>query len=158
MILGKFKYYLIFILIPFVVGGISASLTRDQRYIYETLTLPPFAPPSYVFPIVWSILYFLMGVSSIMIFAQRFKNPKDIFSALFVYAISLFFNFLWPIIFFNMQAFFLASIWLLILCFLVLRTIIKYGRFSKEAANLQIPYFLWTLYAMYLNIGIFLLN
>ena len=150
--------YLVAIAIPMTVGIAAAALTRDSMDIYSTLKTPPLAPPGIVFPIVWSILYLLMGISSAMIYTNRERNPDSAKKGLTSYAISLVLNFFWSIVFFNMQAAFLALIILLaMLCYIIL-TVIEYRKVMPAAAYLQIPYIAWVLFAGYLNAGIWLLN
>lgn len=154
----KIKPYVISILISLAVGGLSALLTRNNMDIYETINTPPLSPPSILFPIVWTILYILMGVSAAIIYNKKNKDYNAVMSALFVYAISLFLNFWWSIIFFNGRFFTFAFIWILLLDLSVIATILRYKPISKLAAFLQIPYLLWVLFASYLNLGIAVLN
>ncbi|MBQ7906342.1 MAG: tryptophan-rich sensory protein [Clostridia bacterium] len=151
---AKIKPYVISILISVGVGLLSSLFTMGNMDIYSTLNVPPLAPPSILFPIVWTILYILMGVSAAIVFT----SGKDATRALTVYGISLFVNFLWSIIFFNLEAYLFAFIWLVLLIILVALTIYEYSKISKVAAYLQIPYLLWVAFAGYLSFGIFLLN
>ncbi len=150
--------YIIFIALPLTVGVLSALITRESMDIYASLVTPPLAPPSWLFPVVWTILYTLMGVSSAMVYLRRDKNPEAASQGLSFYFISLAVNFAWSIIFFNMRAFLFAFIWLLLLLYLIIRTILSYIKVSPLAAYLQIPYLLWVAFAGYLNFAIFLLN
>lgn len=154
----KIKTYVIAILIPLAIGGLSAFITKDSMDIYSTLNTPPLSPPSVLFPIVWTILYILMGVSSAMVYLNKDKMKTKVQSALLTYGVSLFFNFFWSILFFNMRTFLFAFIWLLVLLYLIIRTITKYRQIDKVAAYLQIPYALWVAFAGYLNFGIWYLN
>ncbi len=156
--LKKAKPYIISILIALAVGGLSAFSTRNNMDIYNDIKMPPFSPPGVVFPIVWSILFILMGVSSALVYKKREVNPKASSDGLLVYAISLFFNFMWSIIFFNLRSFFFAFIWILVLWALILATILNYKKVSPLAAYLQIPYLIWVSFATYLNFGVYLLN
>ncbi len=155
---NKIKPYIISVAAALAVGGLSALLTAGNMDLYSTVTPPPLAPPSILFPIVWTILYTLMGISAAVIYSEKENMPKEVSSALFVYAFSLFLNFFWSIIFFNMQAFLFAFVWLLILWVTILITIIKYYRISPVAGLLQIPYLLWVTFAGYLNLAIYVLN
>lgn len=155
---NKIKPYIISVAAALAVGGLSALLTAGNMDLYSTVTPPPLAPPSILFPIVWTVLYTLMGISAAMVYSEKENMPKEVSSALFVYAFSLFLNFFWSIIFFNMQAFLFAFVWLLILWVTILITIIKYYRISPVAALLQIPYLLWVTFAGYLNLAIYVLN
>lgn len=154
----KTKTYIISIAIPLLVGVISALLTRGNMNIYQEVETPPLSPPSFLFPIVWTVLYVLMGISSAMIskHSRALKRQKD--TALYTYAASLFVNFFWSIIFFNMRAFLFAFIWLLLLLFLIISTILQYRKINPSAAYLQIPYAVWVTFAGYLNFGIWILN
>jgi len=154
----KIKSYIIAIIIPLAVGGLSALLTRGNMDLYSTVITPPLAPPAILFPIVWTILYTLMGISSALVYNSDMSSKQEIKSALYTYGVSLFFNFLWSIIFFNNQQFLFAFIWILILLFLIVRTIMKYYKINPFAAYLQIPYLLWVTFAAYLNFAIWWLN
>ena len=156
--LKKLRPHIVSVLIALAVGGLSAILTKDNMDLYSRIITPPLAPPSVVFPIVWSILYILMGVSAGMIYTQKWQNPVEVKNALAFYAISLFANFLWSIIFFNNGDFLKAFLWLIILWILIFVYIIKYRKIYRKAGNLQIPYFLWVTFAGYLNLSIYLLN
>ncbi len=156
--LKNIKQYIIAILIPLLVGGLSAFLTRGNMDLYSEIVMPPLAPPAIIFPIVWTILYVLMGISSLMIYKNKTSPFKERASALSTYASSLVVNFAWSIIFFNFRAYLLAFIWLLLLFFLVVKTILEYRRIDKAAAYLQIPYAVWVAFAGYLTFTIWLLN
>ena len=159
---GWFKQYIpiyiIAIAIPLAVGLLSAFVTMDSMKIYGEINTPPLAPPSILFPIVWSILYILMGVSSAMIYINRENNPGYTRRGLAYYAMSLIANFAWSIIFFNVRAFRIAFVWLLLLLYLIIRTILCYFKVNRIAAYLQIPYVLWVTFASYLTLGVVLLN
>ena len=146
------------ILIPLAVGITSALLTMDNMDIYSEITRPPLSPPSILFPIVWSILYTLMGISSAIIFKNRNDDIENASLGLSFYAISLAFNFVWSIIFFNFRYYLFAFVWLLVLLYLIIRTIILYSKVNKTAAYLQIPYAIWVAFAGYLTFAIYLLN
>ncbi len=150
--------YFIAILIPLAVGIVSALLTMDSMDLYSEIVRPPLSPPSIVFPIVWTILYTLMGISSAIVFSNRQKDIESASLGLSYYAISLAFNFVWSIIFFNFRYYLFAFVWLLVLLYLIIRTIVEYKKVSPVAAYLQIPYALWVTFAGYLTIAIYLLN
>lgn len=156
--LQRIKLYAIAIAIPLTVGITSALLTRNNMQIYSELKIPPLAPPSWIFPVVWTILYVLMGISSAMICEKRDKSPYAVTDALCFYILSLAFNFAWSIIFFNFRWFLFAFIWLLALLYLIIRTVIAYRPIDQRAAKLQIPYIIWVIFAGYLNFGIYILN
>lgn len=152
----KIKPYLLSILISVAVGGLSALLTKDNMEVYSGLNQPPLAPPMIVFPIVWSILFVLMGISSAAVYNER-KNT-DVSSALKIYGLQLIVNFFWSLIFFNMQAYLFAFIWLILLWILIAAMIVQFYKIKPAAAYLQIPYLLWVTFAGYLTLMIYLLN
>ena len=123
---------------------------------FNMVNKPPLSPPSPLFPIVWSILYVLMGVASYII-ATSDKTYRAK-SALAVYEIQLAFNFLWSIIFFNLGAYWFAFLWLLILWVLIIITTVLFYKISKTAGFLMIPYLLWVTFAAYLNFAIAIIN
>lgn len=154
----KYKSYIISAAIALLVGGLSALLTRGNMDIYKDINVPPLAPPSFLFPIVWSILYILMGISAALVYESRKIHPEKAKNALSYYAVSLFFNFFWSILFFNFRTFLASFIWLFILWILILVCIIKFYHFSKASSYLLIPYFIWVAFALYLNLAIYVLN
>ncbi|MBO7195943.1 MAG: tryptophan-rich sensory protein [Clostridia bacterium] len=150
--------YLVAIAIPLTVGIVAAALTRDSMDIYGRLNTPPLAPPSALFPIVWTALYILMGISSAMIYQKRNRYPEAAKNGLIYYGVSLVLNFSWSIIFFRLQAAFFALIVLIALLYTIIKTILEYRKVCPIAAYLQIPYAIWIIFAGYLNAGIWLLN
>ena len=156
--LKKIKPYAISILISLGVGGLSALITRGNMDLYGEVKAPPLAPPSILFPIVWTALYILMGISAAMIYLSKNTDFKKRSAALATYASSLVVNFAWSIIFFKFKAYFFAFIWLLLLLYFVVKTIVQYKEINKTAADLQIPYALWVTFAGYLSFGIWILN
>jgi len=157
-IIKKLLPYIISCLISLGVGILSALITRGNMDIYDSITKPPLAPPGILFPIVWSVLYILMGISSARIYIAREQNIAESKDALAVYAMSLAVNFTWSILFFNLGAFLVAFIWLLLLLSLIITTVIRYYPLDRPAALLQIPYIAWVAFAGYLNLAIFFLN
>ena len=143
------------LLVVYAVAGLSALLTMQSMKDYTALNKPQLAPPGYIFPIVWSILFTLMGISAYLVF-QSLSDRKDF--PFTIYALQLVFNFFWPIIFFNSEQYLFALIWLVVLWFLILAMILAFSRHNKTAAYLQIPYLIWVTFAGYLNAGIWLLN
>ena len=150
--------YVIFIGVTLAVGGLSALITSGSMDIYGDIILPPLAPPSILFPIVWTILYVLMGISAAMIYTDRFSSQKSKTDALTVYALQLIFNFFWSIFFFNLRAFLFSFLWLAVLLLLIVKMIVDFVKIKKLAGYLQIPYLIWVTFAGYLNLGIYLLN
>ena len=154
----RIKPYVVSIAIALAVGLFSALLTRDSMDIYSQLVTPPLAPPGWLFPVVWTVLYVLMGISAAIIWEQREEDPAVASSGLSAYALSLGFNFLWSILFFNCRWLLLSFFWLLGLLALIWITVYDYRQISRPAAYLQIPYALWVTFAGYLNFGIWFLN
>ena len=151
----NWKTLIISILISLGVGTLAGLLNKEAFEAYSVFIKPPLAPPSIVFPIVWTILYFLMGISAYKIFESEDVNRKN---ALIIYGIQLFVNFAWPFIFFNKQDFLFAFIWLLLLVAAVASMIYVFYKIDKKAGLLQIPYLIWLLFAAYLNYGVYILN
>lgn len=153
----EIKTYIVAIIIPLLVGGLSALLTMGSMDIYSSIIRPPLSPPAIVFPIVWTVLYILMGIGSAMIYnSDATEDEKK--NALTVYAIQLIINFFWSIIFFNLRAYLFSFILLVVLWILVLVMILKFAKINKTAAILQIPYLLWLTFAGYLSLIIYILN
>lgn len=151
----EWKPLIISIVIALGAAGISAWITGDSMDVYKALKLPPLAPPEMVFPIVWTVLFILMGISSYLIYISRSKNKK---TDLTIYIIQLVVNIIWTPLFFNLKLYLLAFIWLILLWCLVWIMVIMFYRIDKKAALLQIPYLIWLTFAGYLNLAIYLLN
>lgn len=151
------KLLIICLVIPLAVGGIAALLTGGGMNTFETLNQPPLSPPGWLFPVVWIILYILMGIASYLVLTSG-KSQESIRRALVLYGIQLAFNFLWPIFFFGLSAYLFAFIWLVALWLLILATAVSFYRISDIAGYLMIPYLIWVTFAGYLNLGIYLLN
>ena len=151
--MSKFKIYLISILIPIVLGGVIGFIISGYMD-YDTLNKSVLSPPGIVFPIVWTILYFLMGISyaTIIIYSNvDEKTNKIYFSQLII-------NLLWSIIFFVFKNRFLAFLWIILLLILIIIMIKRFYEKNKFAGIIQIPYLLWTVFATYLNLFIYILN
>lgn len=151
----RWKPLIVSLIIPLAVGALAAYLTRDSMEVYGQLNQPPLAPPTIVFPIVWTILYVLMGISSYLVFVSQAGNRTG---ALTVYAIQLILNFLWPILFFNVQSYLISFIVLVLLWISVVLMIWQFTKARPVAGYLQIPYLIWVTFAGYLNLMIYLLN
>lgn len=168
----QWKSLIISILIPLAVGALSAFLTRDSMMAFSALEKPPLSPPGWLFPVVWTILYILMGIASYLAltagpaFPQATgrlsrtasENTLSEDPALRFYAAQLVFNFGWSLIFFNQEAYLLAFFWLLILWLLILITTLLFWQRSRLAGILMLPYLAWVTFAGYLNLGIWWLN
>jgi len=151
----RLKPLVLSLIISLGTGGLSGFLTRNAMQTYQMVVQPPYAPPSYIFPIVWTILYFLMGISAYLIYVSKSADKKQ---ALGLYAAQLAVNFVWPFIFFVAQQYLLAFICLVVLWLLVFSMILSFHKICRMAALIQIPYILWLTFAGYLNLGIYLLN
>lgn len=152
----QWKRLILCILIPLVVGGVSALISRGGMENFASVKQPPLAPPDILFPIVWTILYVLMGIASYLVSVS--DTPYRSKTALTVYGVQLFFNFAWSIIFFNFEAYVISFIWLLVLWVLIGITAFLFYGISKAAGYLMIPYLAWVSFAAYLNLGIAILN
>lgn len=148
----KLSKKLFYILTP-LIGGSIVGLIINKYIDYEYLINPPLSPPSYLFPIVWSILYILMGIAY---YIYR-KNNYNI-STIKLYYIQLILNYLWSIIFFVFKLKTLALLWIIILAITIIYLMIKLFTEEKTSFYLFIPYILWVLFATYLNAGIVILN
>lgn len=151
--MSNFKTYAKSILIPVIVGGV-VGLIISGSIDYNSLEKPFLAPPSILFPIIWTILYILMGVSYGLLETKDLLDSR----AKMIYYVQLFVNALWPIFFFTLKWRLFAFIWILLLAFLVILMVAEFYKKNKTAGLLQIPYLLWTLFALYLNLSIYLLN
>lgn len=153
---------IIAIAIPLAIGMLSSFITKDAMMSFNAMNKPPFAPPGILFPIAWTILYILMGISSYIIYAYDAQNDTSSLNlknkCLLLYAIQLIFNFFWSIIFFKFKLYIFAFVWLVILWILVFKLMKESKKISKVASYLSIPYLAWMAFASYLNIGIIILN
>lgn len=152
----NWKKLIISLAIPLAVGGLAALLSGGMGN-YTVMNQPPLSPPGWIFPIVWSILYLAMGYASYRILMSG-ADKADIKQALTFYGIQLALNFLWPIIFFGLQWYWVAFVWLVLLWVFIYLTMRMFGTIDDTAENLLIPYLLWVTFAGYLNLGVALLN
>ncbi|WP_297233829.1 TspO/MBR family protein [uncultured Flavonifractor sp.] len=153
----KWLSYVLWILFTEGVGFLSGWLTREGSQLYsQTIVKPPLSPPAMVFPIVWGILFVLMGIGAARIYLAE-PSPERT-RGLRIFLLQLAFNFFWSILFFNFQVFGIALIWLLILWGLILWMIFTFRQVDPLAAWLQVPYLLWVSFAAYLNFGVWRLN
>lgn len=153
----NYKLLAICIAIPLAVGALAGFLTKDSMAAFGALNKPSLSPPGFLFPIVWTILYILMGISSYLVITSG-QGENKIRDAMITYGLQLVFNFFWSIWFFNFGWYLFAFIWLLILWVLIFNTIASFYEISKTAAYLLIPYLLWVTFAGYLNFAIYLMN
>ena len=145
------------ILLAEAVGALSGWLTREGTQIYaQTIVKPPLSPPGWVFPVVWAILYALMGIGAAKVYQAPASKTRSMGLNLFIAQLVV--NFFWSPIFFNLQDFGFSLLWLLLLWGLVLWMILAFRKVKPLAAKLQIPYLLWLTFAAYLNFGVWYLN
>ena len=155
--LKQWKPYIISAGIALGVGALSGLLSMDAMEDYaQQITKPPLSPPGWLFPVVWTILYTIMGISAARVWLAKDSAARS--KGLNLYVTQLIVNFFWSLIFFNAQAFGFAVIWLLLLWALVLLMILQFYKADRLAALLQIPYLIWLTFAAYLSIGVWYLN
>ena len=177
---GTFKKLIIAIGIPILVWGLSGLIVRDSREAFEMLEKPGITPPGWVFPVVWLVLYALMGITLYIAYNQEAAtqattqesthtstqasthtstiSPQQKKNALILYGVQLVVNFFWPIIFFGYERYLLAFFWLVLLLVLIIFTIKAFYKISKPAAWLSVPYLLWVTFAGVFNLAIYCLN
>ncbi len=154
---SKIKTFLFFTAIPLLVGTIAGLLTRGSMETFSRLNQPPLSPPGILFPIVWTILYTLMGIASYLVYTSD-ATKEEVNNALLIYFLQLAVNFFWSIFFFNFEWYIFSFFWLILLWILIFYTIRLFYPISNTAAYLLIPYLLWVTFAGYLNLGIAALN
>ncbi len=143
--------------IPLATGALSAIATMGSMDDFAALDQPPLSPPGWLFPVVWSALYILMGIASYIVFEAPVKGEEKA-AAFKPYFLQLGFNFFWSIIFFNLGLYEVAFGWLLAMLALIVITTVRFGRIDRRAAYLMLPYIAWVLFAGYLNLGVAILN
>ena len=151
----KWKTLLISVAVPLIVGGLSAVLTAGSMENFKLLEKPPLSPPAAVFPVVWTLLYILIGWTAGNIAASR---DLDKGLAIKLYLLQLFINILWPVIFFKLEAAKFALFWLVLLIIAAVLTFLSFKRIDTKSAWLLLPYLAWCCFAFYLNLGIVALN
>lgn len=151
------KKLLICLGIPLAVGGLSALLTGGGMRQYGQMRQPPFSPPGWLFPVVWTILYLLMGYASYRVLTSD-RDEDEIRRALRLYGAQLAVNFLWPLVFFGLEWYLASFVVLLALWALVFLTIRAFSDIDERSGDLLLPYILWITFAGYLNAGVYLLN
>lgn len=151
------KKLLLSLAAPLAVGGLSALVTKDYMMMFEVIEKPPLSPPGWVFPAAWTMLYILMGLASYRVWISDAQTEQKKAGAAF-YALSLIFNFGWPIIFFVLEKYLAAFVWLCLLWIFTLAAAVRFGKADKAAGWLMLPYVLWVTFAGYLNMGIYLLS
>lgn len=147
----KLTDLLIFILLTELVGVISGLLAGNSFEVYSEITKPILSPPAGIFPVVWFLLYALMGTSMYIVY----NCDKNL---ILLYAVQLFVNFMWSILFFRFRLIGISVIVILILIILVIIMTVKFFKINKAAGYINIPYIVWLIFAFYLNIGVYILN
>ncbi|MBR6386299.1 MAG: tryptophan-rich sensory protein [Ruminococcus sp.] len=138
-----------------LVGALSALISGGYSEYYSQLVQPAFAPPSAVFPVVWAVLYAVMGFSAYLVYFSESPQRKN---ALIIYITQLFINFSWSIVFFRFRALLPAAAVAVLLVIAVAAMIIIFGKVNKTASRVNIPYLLWSIFAAYLAVGFYVLN
>ncbi|MBE6807160.1 MAG: tryptophan-rich sensory protein [Ruminococcaceae bacterium] len=150
----RYKPYILQVLLALAVGGLSALISGEMDE-YTWLAKPPLSPPGWVFPVAWTVLYVLMGVAAGLV---QTSGDKDSGGALLLYYVQLAVNFLWSPIFFGLGWIGFAAVWLALLTVAVYATKVRFGAVSPVAGWLLLPYFIWCIFALYLNLGFVILN
>lgn len=151
------KKLIVCLAIPLAVGGLAALLSMSGMRAFDEIKKPALTPPGWVFPVVWTALYLMMGYASYLALESR-RPKEDIEGALTVYACQLAVNFFWPILFFRLELWLFAFFWLVALWVMVIATLAYFRKLDKTAGALIIPYLLWVTFAGYLNFGVYLFN
>ena len=151
----EWKKLIVSILIPLAVGGAAALIANGSFKDFEALNKPPLAPPAWAFPAAWTLLYILMGIAAYLVYCSE-KYPGRIERALAFYAVQLFMNFCWTLIFFNLKLYLAAFIWLVLLWGAIAGTALLFRFISKPAGGLVLRY--RAIFAGYLNLGVYILN
>ena len=151
------KSLVICILIPLAIGGLAALLTMGSMQDFEALNQPPLSPPGWLFPVVWTVLYTLMGIASYIVLETP-SSPDATKDAFKMYFLQLGFNFFWSIIFFTLGAYEIAFAWLVVLLALIILTTTRFWHINRLAGILMLPYIAWVIFAGYLNLAIACMN
>ena len=151
----RLKSLLLNILLSVGTGLLSSLVTGNFSALYQSANRPALAPPTWLFPVVWSVLYVLMGISAYII-GESNSDMKS--SAKRIYYLQLAVNFLWSPLFFVFRLYWFSFFWLILLWISVLIMIIRFFKINKVAAYLQIPYLIWLTFAAYLNLSVAVLN
>jgi tryptophan-rich sensory protein len=151
----KLKKLIVYLVATFLFGVIGTLLGGGTGQIYSSINKPPLSPPSIVFPIVWSILYLLMGISAYFLSNERNANTSVLLK---LYWIQLALNALWPLFFWRFKVYYFAAVIIVAILVLVAWIIVKAFKINKLSAYFLLPYIVWLLFALYLNIGVAVLN
>lgn len=145
------------VVIPLCIGGLAAMLTGDMMKEYFFLNKPPLSPPGWVFPLVWTLLYVMMGIASYLVMDSG-ADRNLIVKAFIFYGIQLLLNFFWSILFFNFSLYLVAFVELIAMWVTVMITAVLFFRVSTSASVLMVPYILWLSFAAYLNFAVYKLS
>jgi len=151
----KLKHYLIGIALPLIIGALAGWLSKNGMQAQQLLNKPPFMPPQWAFPVVWSILYFIMGITSTEVYYSHAQRRDR---ALLLYAIQLGMNFCWSIAFFVFNWWLFAVFWLMGMILIIVAMNFNFYTIQEKLGWWNVPYLLWCFVALYLNIGIYYLN
>ena len=153
----RWKELILSLAIPLAVGGLSSLITKDAMKSFEALRQPLLSPPAWMFPVVWTVLYLLMGLACYQVVTSEASAPRRR-RALTFYGLQLAANFLWSLLFFLLGLYLTAFLWILVLWLLIFVCTVLFYYIRNSAGKLMIPYILWVTFAVYLNLGIYLLN
>lgn len=145
------------IALPLAVGAVSGIITSGSMKEFKNLNKPPLSPPGWLFPVVWTTLYVLMGLAAYIV-ENTGNDSSETRKAMIIYYVQLAVNFLWPIFFFKFGNYLFALYWLILLWVLIIATMASFSHISKKSACLLAPYLLWVTFAAYLNYSIYSLN
>lgn len=151
------KNLLLCLLIPLAAGGLGALLAGDFSASYQSMHKPLLSPPGWLFPVVWTALYLMMGYASYLVLASDASAPRKK-RALTIYGVQLALNLLWPLFFFRLEWCAFSFIWLVLLFLTVLLTELLFRYIDKRAGDWLLPYLFWLFFAGYLNLGVCILN
>ena len=151
------KSLAISVAVPLIVGAVSGLISADATESFGSVNQPPLSPPGWLFPVVWTVLYILMGIASYLVYESD-VSKKEKATALAFYDAQLAFNFFWSILFFNFELYFFSFFWLIVMLALIIVTTVLFFGISKTSAYFMLPYIVWVIFAGYLNIGVALLN
>lgn len=154
---AHWKSLIVALLLPLALGGLSAWLTLGSMEDFAALSQPPLSPPGWLFPVVWTLLYLMMGAASWRVYVLRYP-VRARGSALKLYGVQLVMNALWPLLFFRFGLYWAAAVWLAVLIVLVALTLSRFRRLDDLAGLLLWPYLIWCVFALYLNLGVAILN
>jgi benzodiazapine receptor len=150
--------FIISLTITLVIGYVASAFTRPEIPTwYQTLHKPSFTPPSWLFPIAWTLIYIMIAIAAYLVWKRRNRTPVYTFTKA-IYFVQLLLNFSWSIVFFGMHQILGALVIILLLWVFIIFNMYSFGKFSKAAAWLFLPYLLWVSFASVLNFSIYMLN